>query len=85
MLEIVKGAARKVADNEKLIVEMKPMMGAEDFSEYTALTKAAFATVGAGGQFPNHSDHVVFDEDSFRTGVALHCQVAYDYLTGANA
>ena len=85
MLEIVKGAAKKAADDEKLIVEMKPMMGAEDFAEYTVLTKAAFATVGAGGQFPNHSDHVVFDEDSFRTGGALHCQVAYDYLTGAKA
>ncbi len=80
-VELVRGAAKKVIGEEK-IIETKPTMGGEDFAEYTPLTKAVFATVGAGGDYPQHSDHVVFDEDSFRTGVALHVQVAVDYLNG---
>ena len=48
------------------------------------MAKAAFARLGAGGEYPNHSDYVVFDEDSFPTGVALHCQVAWDFLNGEN-
>ncbi len=82
MLEIVKSAAKKVVDKQELVVEMKPMMGAEDFADYTVVTKGAFASLGGGGDYPNHSDHIVFDEDCFRTGVAMHCQVAYDFLNG---
>ena len=50
-----------------------------------ALTKAAFAMVGGGTDLPNYSDKIVFDEDSFRTGVALHCQVAWNFLNGQNS
>lgn len=81
-LSLVKKAAAKIVDKPELLAEMPPMMGAEDFADYTVLTKAAFAMVGGGGEYPNHSDHIVFDEDSLRTGVALHCQVAYDFLNG---
>lgn len=79
---LVQAAAAKIVDQPGQLVEAKPMMGGEDFAEYTVLTKAAFASVGAGGEYPQHSDHVYFDEDSFRTGVALHAQVAYDFLNG---
>lgn len=81
-IAIVRGAAKKIIDKPELLVEAPAMMGGEDFAEYSVLTKAAFASVGAGGTYPQHSDHVYFDEDSFRTGVALHCQVAYDFLNG---
>lgn len=81
-VELVRGAAQKIADKPELIVEASPMMGGEDFSEYTVLTKAAFASVGAGGQYPQHSDKVYFEEESFATGVALYSQVAYDFLNG---
>lgn len=83
-LELVKQATAKIVDKPEMLVISKPQMGAEDFAEYTVHAKAAFAMVGGGSKEPNHSDHIVFDEDSFRTGVALHCQVAYDYLNGQN-
>ena len=73
-------AAEQVVDDPAMMVTSSPMMGSEDFAEYTALTKGAFAMVGGGTDLPNHSDKIVFDEDSFRTGVALHCQVAWDFL-----
>ena len=83
-LDLVKQATAKIVDKPEMLVISKPQMGAEDFAEYTVHAKAAFAMVGGGSKEPNHSDHIVFDEDSFRTGVALHCQVAYDYLNGQN-
>ena len=83
-LELVKQATAKIVDKPEMLVISKPQMGAEDFAEYSVHTQAAFAMVGGGSKEPNHSDHIVFDEDSFRTGVALHCQVAYDYLNGRN-
>lgn len=83
-LDLVKKATAKIVDKPEMLVISKPQMGAEDFAEYSVHTQAAFAMVGGGSKEPNHSDHIVFDEDSFRTGVALHCQVAYDYLNGQN-
>lgn len=83
-LDLVKQATAKIVDKPEMLVISKPQMGAEDFAEYSVHTQAAFAMVGGGSKEPNHSDHIVFDEDSFRTGVALHCQVAYDYLNGQN-
>lgn len=83
-IALVRKAAAKVVDTPDQVKTSTPGMGGEDFAEYSVLTKAAFASLGAGGKFPNHSDYVVFDESSFPTGVALHCQVAWDFLNGNN-
>ncbi len=79
------GAAEKAVDDPAMLVPGNPTMGSEDFAEYTALVPGAFAMLGGGTDLPNHSDQIVFDEDSFRTGVALHCQVAWDFLNGEKA
>ena len=84
-IDLVRKSAAKVVDDPSLVRQGQPGMGGEDFSEYTVLTKGAFARLGGGGPFPNHSDYVVFDESSFPTGVALHCQVVWDFLNGENA
>lgn len=81
-LALARKAAAKIIDAPQMLVETKPMMGAEDFADYTVKAKAAFAMVGGGSKEPNHSDYVIFDDNSLRTGVALHCQVAYDFLNG---
>lgn len=83
-VDLVRKSAAKVVSSPELLQEGKAGMGGEDFSEYTVFAKAAFARLGAGSEYPNHSDHVVFDESSFSTGVALHCQVVWDYLNGEN-
>jgi len=80
-LEILKGAALKVVAVPQMLVEAKPIMGAEDFAEYAAVIPGAFCFIGGGGTLPNHNDHIVFDEAAFKTGIALHAQMAYDFLT----
>lgn len=79
------GAAGQVVDDPAMLVLGNPTMGSEDFAEYTALVPGAFAMVGGGTDLPNHSDRIVFDEDSFRTGVALHCQAAWNFLNEEEA
>lgn len=73
-------AAAKIVERPDQLIEAKVMMGGEDFAEYTVHTRAAFASVGAGGEYPQHSNKVYFDEESFITGAALYAQVAVDYL-----
>ena len=79
---LARRAAEKIVEDPSLLREAEPMMGGEDFAEYTVLAKSAFASVGAGGDYPQHSDRVYFDENSFVTGASLYAQVAYDYLNG---
>ncbi|MFJ2669057.1 M20 family metallopeptidase [Nocardia fluminea] len=40
------------------------------------------AIEGGRGVVPNHNPHFYADDDTLVTGVRLHCQVAYDHLTG---
>lgn len=79
--QIAWNAAKKVVDNpDTQVVEAGLMMGAEDFSEYTVICPSSFASVGAGGDYPHHSDYFYLDEKAFPTGAALYAQVAVDYL-----
>ena len=79
-LNLAVEAAKKIVDDQRLIIKTKPLMGGEDFADYTHVVKGAFVFIGGGSKEPNHNDRIVFDEDSFRTGVALYCQVAWDFL-----
>jgi len=80
IIALARKAAAKIVDTPDQVKTAAPGMGGEDFAEYSVVTKAAFASLGAGGEFPNHSDYVVFDESAFPTGVALYSQVAWDFL-----
>jgi amidohydrolase len=76
------GAIRKVvADPASIPTSLPKQMGAEDFAEYTSCAPAAFAMLGAGGSYPQHSDHFCVDESAFQTGVAFLIQVAADALS----
>lgn len=83
-VDLARKAAAKIVERPDQVMEGKVMMGGEDFAAYTVDTKAAFATVGAGGEYPQHSDKVYFDESSFVTGASLYAQVAFDFLNGQN-
>ena len=78
MVEKGMAAARKVTD---LVEYDTPTMGGEDFAEYTKIVPGAFFRLGAGGEYPGHSDHYYVDETAFATGVAFYAQAAYDFLT----
>lgn len=75
-----RGAALKVAAVPQLVADMPKIMGAEDFAEYTAITKAGFIGLGGGGEHPQHSDYFCIDEEAMKTGVAWYIQVALDFL-----
>ena len=79
--EVAKGAILKVIDDPKMFLTNLPrQMGAEDFAEYTPVVPGAFAILGGGGEYPQHSNHFTIDEKSLETGVAFLIQVAYDAL-----
>ena len=80
VLNLARKAAAKIVDTPDQVKTAAPGMGGEDFGEYSIVAKAAFASLGCGGEYPAHSDHVVMDESAFPTGVALYCQVAWDLL-----
>lgn len=80
MTKLIEGAAKKVIAAPELLQECGKIMGAEDFADYTLSCKAGFAMIGGGGAYPQHSDHFCIDEDSMTTGVAMHVQVALDFL-----
>lgn len=82
MIDLVAKSAAKVVDSPELVREGVAQMGGEDFSEYSVLVPGAFASLGQGGDLPNHHECVIHDESTFATGSALYCQVAYDYLNG---
>ncbi|MEV4924793.1 M20 metallopeptidase family protein [Streptomyces roseoverticillatus] len=66
-----------------------PTMGGEDFSYVLQRVPGAMVFLGAcpPGSVPgtvpdNHSDCVLYDERALAAGVALHCAVAEDFLSG---
>lgn len=77
MVEKGMASARKVTD---LVEYDTPTMGGEDFAEYTKIVPGAFFSLGAGGEYPGHSDHYYVEEEAFATGVAFYAQAAYDFL-----
>ena len=74
-------AALTVTGSEKMVAPIKPVMGSEDFSEYTNLVPCTFAALGVGGTYPQHSDHYTIEEEAFKNGVAMYVRFASDYLS----
>ncbi len=83
--ERVYNAAIKVFDKDDVVWMKKPVMGAEDFSEYLERKPGAFMFLSTpmeidGEVFPHHNPRFALDESQFRKGVELFTQVAADYL-----
>lgn len=67
------------------VVEMAPIMGAEDFGYYAERVPACFAMVGIrnenlGSVHGVHSPHFKLDEDALPVGTALHVIFALESL-----
>jgi hippurate hydrolase len=85
--EFVLGVARDLLGDDKVEELNAPIMGAEDFSYVLQRVPGAILFLGAVplGQDPltvpqNHSDRVIFDEESMAAGIALHTAVALRFL-----
>ena len=83
MFERLKNSAVKVLDNETDFKMAKPAMLGEDFAEYASRIPCVFAHLGASGEYPLHSSHLIFDEKAMLTGMACEVRFALDYLEEA--
>lgn len=80
MTAIMRAAARKISDSEDMVMPMPRVMGSEDFAEYAALCPSAYADLGAGSDYANHSNYFYSQDDTLEVGVALYAQTAIDFL-----
>ena len=74
--ELMRQAAQALADPGQ-IEQIKPLMIAEDMSEFLQRVPGCFALVGAGPHpHPHHHAGFDFDERALPVGVALLCETA---------
>lgn len=86
VLNRVRKAAKEILGKENLIEQENPSMGVESFSYFANAKPAAFYFLGTRNlakntEKPAHSSLFDIDEDALPLGVALQCQIAYEYLT----
>jgi hippurate hydrolase len=84
----VRAVATEMLGADSVVELAAPIMGAEDWSYVLQQHPGAMAFLGAclpdldvRNAVPDHSNMVVFDEDSFPVGVALHAAMALRWLS----
>ncbi|GAB3790691.1 M20 family metallopeptidase [Virgibacillus kimchii] len=82
--KIVEDTAREVF-GEKDVDQIKPVMGAEDFSAYQQQAPGCFFFVGAGNQekgivYPHHHPKFTIDEDALKQGMQMFIHCAHKLL-----
>ena len=83
MYGLLKKSSIKVLDDENDFQLAKSAMLGEDFAEYASRIPCVFAHLGASGDYPLHSSHLIFDEKAMLTGMMCEIQFALDYLEEA--
>ena len=83
----VLGIADDLIGPDKVVRQPHPVMGAEDWSYVLQQIPGAMMFLGGtpdgrnpATAAPNHSNRVVFDEESMATGIAAYAAVALDHL-----
>lgn len=85
--DLVRRVAGSLVGADQVSEPTEPIMGAEDFSYILAKVPGAMAFLGAcppeedPARAPaNHSNRVIFDEESMAVGIALHAAMALEQL-----
>ena len=80
--------ANELVGADKVMRLPNPIMGAEDFSYVLQQIPGAMVFLGGtpndrdlATAAPNHSNHVVFDEDAMVTGTAMYAAMALNHLS----
>ena len=86
MVEIFKVGAEKILGKENVLLQKYPKMGVESFAYFANERPAVFYFLGSGNKekniiYPAHSSLFDIDENCLPLGVAMQCQMAYEYLT----
>ncbi len=84
MTEVVVKVAADLMESNK-ILEIKPLMGSEDFSHYLQKVPGSFVFLGTrneekGITYPHHHPRFDIDEEALPFGAALNAAVALEYL-----
>lgn len=77
--ELVK-LALEVGKKISEVHEVQPMMGGEDFSEYSKKIPGLIVLLGMGTNIPHHSPYFIVDEDILPIGIAFHVNFALEFL-----
>lgn len=86
VLEKVKKSASCILGADNIEVQQNPSMGVESFAYFANERPSAFYFLGTGNKVKNtdkpaHSSLFDIDEDALPLGVAMQCDIAYEYLT----
>ena len=78
-------SARETFGNERVDIISKPLFISEDFGSYIIAKTGCFYHIGAGCEYPLHSDKFLPVPDAIITASAMHSSSAYNYnKTGDN-
>ena len=81
---IARSSAAKVIGEEHILPAVQEMIG-EDLASFEEYAPLCFVHLGGGAEYPLHSSHVVFQEESIKTGMATEVQFALDALEYLNS
>lgn len=84
--EFVQETALNIVDEEHIIKNLKPTMGAEDFADYLEKVPGTFIKVGCRNKndesthYPHHHVKFDIDEDALLVSTQTYVEVAENYL-----
>lgn len=86
MVELFKIGAEKILGSENIFLQKNSKMGVESFAYFANERPAVFYFLGSGNKekniiYPAHSSLFDIDEDCLPLGVAMQCQMVFEYLT----
>ncbi len=82
---MIERTARETFGDERVDIIDKPLFISEDFGSYIIAKTGCFYHIGAGCEYPLHSDKFLPVPDAFVTASAMHAASAYTFnKTGVN-
>ena len=79
LTSLVENVARETLGSERVRVIEKPLFISEDFGYYIMAKTGNFYHIGAGCEYPLHSDKFLPQPDAFITASAVHAAVVYKF------
>ena len=78
-------SAKKIIGSNNVLYQREISMGVESFAYFASKVPGCFYYVGTGNSKKNttkpaHSSKFNIDEEALKIGIAIQCQVAYDFL-----
>ena len=79
LTSLAEKAARETLGDDRVDIIEKPLFISEDFGEFLIARTGCFYHIGAGCEYPLHSDHFLPVPEAFVTASAVHAAVVMNY------